>query len=362
VIGGVLYRYFFLRQIRMIGMVLGGIVIIAYMADFTEFARRAGGWPEYTFARGLYLSAMRMPMIIMLVWPFVALFASMGVLISLNRRYELVIARSAGLSAWQFLSPLCLASFSVGLFAILVVNPLAAYSLSTVQELEGTFRGYRKEVSDQLEVPWLRQRTDDGATVIGAGSSARRGAVLGDAVFLQFDADGNFTERFDARSATLETGAWRLENVTRTDLNGNREQLDTYRIESALQPEYVEQRLSDPQEIPIYELPQKIDISRALGISGNRIAMHFHSLVALPMLLVAMTLIAATVCLRFARMGQSGTMIVGGILAGFLLYVTLVVVTAFGNVGLVPPMIAAWVPVIVAMFCGVTFLLYKEDG
>src|SRR5690606_22864431 len=100
----------------------------------------------------------------------------------------------------------------------------------------------------------------------------------------------------------------------------------------------------------------------ALGLSGNRFSMQFHSLVALPMLLVAMTLIAATVSLRFARMGQSGSMILGGILAGFLLYVTLVVATAFGNVGFVPPVVAAWGPVVVAMFSGVTFLLYKEDG
>jgi lipopolysaccharide export system permease protein len=30
--------------------------------------------------------------------------------------------------------------------------------------------------------------------------------------------------------------------------------------------------------------------------------------------------------------------------------------------GFVPTVVAAWVPVVVAMFFGVTFLLYKEDG
>jgi len=39
--------------------------------------------------------------------PFIALFAAMATLISLNRKYELVIARAAGISAWQFLFPLC---------------------------------------------------------------------------------------------------------------------------------------------------------------------------------------------------------------------------------------------------------------
>jgi len=75
-----------------------------------------------------------------------------------------------------------------------------------------------------------------------------------------------------------------------------------------------------------------------------------------------MTLIAATVSMRFARLGQSVTMILSGVVAGFLLYVMTVLVKAFGTAGIVPPVVAAWIPVVVAMFFGVTFLLYREDG
>ncbi|HTV67683.1 MAG TPA: LptF/LptG family permease, partial [Rhizobiaceae bacterium] len=100
----------------------------------------------------------------------------------------------------------------------------------------------------------------------------------------------------------------------------------------------------------------------SFGLSGNEYGMQFHSLVALPVLLVAMTLIAATVSMRFVRMGQSATMILGGIVAGFLLYVMSVLAKSFGTAGFVPPVVAAWSPVVVAMFFGVTFLLYREDG
>ena len=66
--------------------------------------------------------------------------------------------------------------------------------------------------------------------------------------------------------------------------------------------------------------------------------------------------------MRFARLGQSAPMILGGVLAGFLLYVVSVLVKAFGSSGLIPPIVAAWFPVVVAAFFGVTFLLHKEDG
>jgi len=358
-----LSRYLFRRYLMMILQVLAAIVAIAYLVDFTEFARRAGGWPSYTVGRGLYLSAMRMPMIVMLVWPFVALIAAIGVLMSLNRRYELVVVRSAGVSAWQFLAPMCAASLFVGTIAVAVVNPLAAWSLETVEELEMTFRGWTPDRSDSLAIPWFSQDAGDGGiTIIGADRTARHGQLLGDAVFMEIDANGNVIARYDARTATLEANHWHLEDVGKTGSGRRKETLDAVDLPTVLRPEFVEQQLAAPQATSVYELPGKIRVARALGLQANRFAMQFHSLIALPMLMVAMTLIAATVSLRFARMGQSASVILGGILAGFLLYVALVVFTAFGNVGFVPPVLAAWVPVVVAMFFGVTFLLHREDG
>jgi len=61
-------------------------------------------------------------------------------------------------------------------------------------------------------------------------------------------------------------------------------------------------------------------------------------------------------------MGQSATMILGGGVGGLQLYVVSVLFKSFGVAGFVATVVAAWVPVVVAMFFGVTFLLYKEDG
>lgn len=357
-----LFGYFLRRFLVTMALVLGTILTIAFIVDFTEFARRAGNWPDYTFAKGLYLSAMRMPLIAMLIWPFIALIASMLTLIALNRRYELVVVRAAGISAWQFLLPICVGAFAVGLFAITVVNPVASRSLDTVREIEVAFRGMAKRYGDELAVPWLVETLPQGSMVIGASRTARRGLLLGDATFLLLDADGTMTERYDARAARLEAGAWHLEGVRVSARDTVSVSMPTATLPSTLNPEMVENRLVDPEVVPIYDLPASIETARKMGLSTNRFAMHFHSLLALPALMVAMTLIAATATLRFARTGQSAAMLAGGVLAGFLLYVALVTFTAFGNVGFVPPLLAAWAPVILASFFGVTFLLHREDG
>lgn len=361
-IGRTLFWYLFRQFGGVTLQLLTGIIIISYLVDFTEMARRASNWPNYSFQAGLFLSALKLPTIIETALPFVILFAAMLTLIALSRKSELVVIRAAGVSAWQFLSPLCLAALVAGLLSLFILNPISAWSFGMVQGIEANFRGDSGQASEQRRVPWMQQRDENGITVIGAARTAERGLLLAEAVFLRFDDDSRLIERIDADTARLVEGAWELENVIRIDSEREREILPRYRIESRLEAAFVEERLARPESISFFELRGKIGIARALGLQANAFAMQYQSLMAMPLLMVAMTLIAATVSMRFVRMGQSGTLILGGILAGFLLYVVTVLVKAFGSSGLISPVIAAWLPVTVAMFSGVTFLLYREDG
>lgn len=360
--GGTLFFYFMRRYAVLTAQIFLGLLIIAYLADFTEFSRRASSWDGFSFSAGLLLSLLKVPFIVQTAIPFIILFSAITALVNFNRKHELVIARAAGVSAWQFLAPLCVASFLIGVAAVAVLNPLAAKAFAYSQEMEATIRGANPGDDDGSRMPWLRQRTDEGVTIIGAKNTARRGLLLSQATFLRIGEDGDIVERLDARRAVLDDGAWRLTDVVRVDAARDKQELSTVSIKSGLSPEFVEQQLARPEAIPFFELPGKIEVARAFGLGADAFAMQFQSLLALPVLLVAMTLIAATVSMRFARMGQSATLILAGILAGFLLYVVSVVVKAFGSGGIVPPVVAAWTPVVVAMFFGVTFLLYKEDG
>lgn len=360
--GWTLHRYFLVRYAVVTTWFFLGVMALIFLVDFTELAGRVAGIAGFTLPISLGISALRTPMILLQTVPFVALFAAMATLVSLNRKYELVVARSAGISAWQFLLPVCVGALLFGLLSIFVLNPIAAYGFSRSEEMETQLRAGNSALTPSPVTPWLRQRTDDHDTIIGARSVIRNGTVLVNAVFYDLDQNGDLTERKDVERAILRTGFWELRNVQR--FRGGRKLpfIEAMRLPTNLTPEFVQERLARPETIPVYELPEKIEAARSFGLSANPFSMQLQSLLALPFLMVAMTLIAATVSMRFARMGQSATMILGGIVAGFLLYVVSVLVRAFGNAGLMPPPVAAWFPVVVAMFFGVTYLLYKEDG
>jgi lipopolysaccharide export system permease protein len=178
-----LSRYFFSRYMTTFLVYCLGLLLVILLVDFNETSRRLSRAPDYTVALGLLVSALRVPSVLQLIIPFVVLIASIATLMQLNRKYELVVTRAAGISAWQFLAPLIIANLLIGVLSITVLNTLAA---SRDAKSGGHCR--RKQsgqpATDQHAAPWLRQRTAEGDTVLGRpGQLRRRHQTLGRNLF-----------------------------------------------------------------------------------------------------------------------------------------------------------------------------------
>lgn len=360
-IGPTLGLYFLRRYAVITFWNFVGISALLFLVNITEISARSAGLPGYSTAWALSVAALQIPIVMQQAVPFVGLIAAMATLISLNRKHELVIARSAGISAWEFLTPIMTGALIFGILSVTLLNPVATAGFRHAQELEAEVTGAHTRVNREAR-RWLKQRTAEGTTIIGADAALDGGKTLVRPVFLRIDDSGHIFERLDARRAQLRDGYWELDDVSRLRGQQPPEHADTLTLPTNLHTEFVAERLTSPEAVSIFELPRTIKIAHSFGMRASAFATEFQSLLATPPLLVAMSLIAATVSMRFARMGLSATMILGGILAGFLLYVVSALAEAFGSAGFVPPVVAAWTPVVIAMFVGVTFLLYKEDG
>ena len=199
-------------------------------------------------------------------------------------------------------------------------------------------------------------------TAAQATSAASDGTRLRGVTFYDIDGDDSMRGRLDAASAELRPGEWLLEDAVRTEAGAPPIRLGTARVATAILPETVAQRATVPEATPFPALPARIAGLRRLGLPEAPFAMQLHNLLTRPVLFVAMTLIAGTVTLRFARFGQARTVVLGGLAAAFALYVATVLVRAFGAAGMVAPVVAAWLPVLAALMFGAAVLLRTEDG
>src|SRR5271155_5811637 len=199
-----LSRYFGLRFLSSVVGSFIGVVALAAMIDYVELMRRGADWPTATAWLLAKISMYRVPQLTERIMPFSVLVGAMSCYLALSRRLELVVARAAGVSAWQFVAPSMIAAFLFGVVATAIYNPLAAVMHERSKHLEAEMTGElpSSAVRESTGGFWVRQRNADGAAIINAKSSRQQGAELGGVSVFTFGNDGQFQERIEAKSAT----------------------------------------------------------------------------------------------------------------------------------------------------------------
>src|SRR5579872_6129937 len=125
-IAGTLSRYFAMRFVTSVVGSFIGVIALAAMIDYVELMRRGADWPNATAWLLAKISMYRVPQLTERILPFTVLVGAMSCYLTLSRRLELVVARSAGVSAWQFVAPAVIVAFLIGVFATTVYNPVSA--------------------------------------------------------------------------------------------------------------------------------------------------------------------------------------------------------------------------------------------
>jgi lipopolysaccharide export system permease protein len=177
-----------------------------------------------------------------------------------------------------------------------------------------------------------------------------------------YHADGRFMERIEAARALLEYGAWRLEDVRISAPGEATRAADPYFLATNLTSEQVSQSFLAPASVSFWKLPEVMARTEAAGLDASGYKLRHQSLLARPLLLIAMVLIAATVSLRFFRSGGVSRTVSGGVAAGFVLYVATKLAGDLGGAGLLSATVAAWAPAIIGAMLGILVLLHQEDG
>jgi len=361
-IAGTLARYFGWRFLSAVLAVFAGILALTAMIDFLELMRRSADIKDVSGLLIAKISMFRVPFITERVLPFAVLVGAMFCYLNLSRRLELVIARAAGISAWQFITPAVAIAALIGIATTTIYNPISAnlreQSTRLEAELSGRDGGFRNVGRDF----WLRQRNDDGQAIINAKSSRQQGIQLGGVSIFRFDASGHFHDRIEAKSATLETGYWRLEEARFYASGVAPTERDSFRLPTTLTPVQVGESFATPETVPFWQLSSYIDLAENAGIAAGGYRLQYYQLLAQPFYLVAMVLLAAAVSLRFFRFGGVQKIVLGGIGAGFLLYVMAKVAGDLSKAGLLAPLAAAALPPAVGGLTGLIALLYQEDG
>jgi len=356
-------RYFAGRFVVSALGVFASIFILLVLVDYIEMVRKTSGLASVSAITVAETSLFRVPQLLEKMMPFCILIGAMTCYLALSRRLELVVARAAGISAWQFIAPALASSIVLGIAEKTAYNPISANLRELSKRMEAELFGSAPGGGIQdASGFWINQVNSEGQAIINAARSEQQGVRLTGLTVFRFDPDSRFKERIEAREATLEEGRWLFKSARRYSLDGPPVDQDSFFLTTSLTPAQVRNSFSTPETVSFWQLPGYIRSSESSGFATAGYRLQYHKLIAQPFLLAAMVMLAAAVSLRFFRFGGVQKMVLSGVGAGFLLYVLSKVTEDLSKAELMHPIAAAWLPVCVGGLTGFLALLYQEDG
>lgn len=359
----VLDRYIarqFLASLLLIILIVTSLVVIT---DVLEMTRRSYG-RSINFFYIVRLVLLRTPVTLQEILPFIMLISGMVCYVKLSRNSELIVMRSLGISAWQFMFPSLIVSFLIGAAFVLFITPITSTMFYKSEVMEDKIiKGNLAKASALSKGLWLRDYTNEiGNIIIHADHISHDASKLVNVVLLVYDHDFSFKERIDAESAIIKENKWILQNINIATIDELKNPLPSLEFKTNINVEKLQDSFTKPNNLSFWQLPSFINNMKIAGFSALRHRQYYYSLCILPFILISMTLLSAGFSLKISRRLQNSFELIFGIVLSFVIYFITHMLNAMGLSGTIPLELAVIAPLVLCLSIAAFIILQREDG
>jgi lipopolysaccharide export system permease protein len=298
-----LYRYLALQFFLGVAVVYAGFLMLAFSIDAVDLLNRTAGHDVGT-AVVIGMAVLQLPDLGQKLMPFSILGGGVITFVRLSRSQELVAARAAGISAWDFMLPPLAVAIAIGVTAVTLFTPLSARMFAEFSGLEAHYiKGEASQLSVSINGLWLRQGDEKQQSVIHALRVADQGQHLENVIVFLYGPNDEFLGRIDAQSAQLKNQAWQLSDAYVSGQAGAPVRYAHYALPTTLTAAQIQESSAPPDTLSFWDLPSYIRAAQAAGFSETRYQLYLYKLYALPVLYAALVFMAASFSLRPLRDG-----------------------------------------------------------
>jgi LPS export ABC transporter permease LptG/LPS export ABC transporter permease LptF len=350
-------RYVLARFLSALLLIFASALLLSMVVDyFDKLDEVARHRPPFAAVLGFYRYFVLS--IAIQIAPFAVLLATLVGLGVLSKNAEDTAFKASGVSLWRLALPVAafVAIGAVGVFAV------GEYVLPIAEQRQSRFRNviYGRPADYGLrtaaERNWYLAR--DGRIWFREESIPARSALLGVSIF-RFDPDFTLSGRTDARQAVWNGSEWVLTDGWSRAFDGRDESFRRF-AEDRVGGDPAEAVVASrrrPEEMRFRELERLTRHLRAGGYPTASLETALQAKLAQPALLPVMALLAVPFAFRVGRRGALAGIGVG-LTLGILTLVASAFATKLGEVGALPPWLAAWSPAIL-FGLGASYLILR---
>jgi lipopolysaccharide export system permease protein len=299
----------------------------------------------------------RFPATLATFLPISLLLSLLLTVTELSYRNELTAIWSIGLSPLRLIMTLAPIAIVIGFVHFAVVDRAVPTAAPILRSWGIADYGEKKLKIGEKDPIWLRSGTD----IMRAAGANRDATRLSDVVIFKRDAQGILTEQIFAEAASLQPEGWVLQNVVAYNTNASAPARSTQLIyKGTMRAAEAGSRSGDPEEMTISDLSYFI-ANDGFGIRPTYVYQTWwHKRISLIFVSFIMICLIIPLATRFKRGGGLGVLFSLGVGLGFAFFILDGIAMSVGELGVVFPWLAAWLPVLVFGLLSL-YLLAKSE-
>ena len=361
---GTLFRYFAFRFIGWICLCLFSLVAIISLIQTIELVRRVSvltrDVPDVNY---LAMALLNIPNVMHMILPFAILSGAMLCFSAWNRSNEFVAVRGFGQSIWASLGPALFAGFMVGMAFITVINPIGAVTSRAYEaKLADIFGNNKNDMTVSESGIWIRDSLADGKLIFHGDSLDADASQIINPVIYEFNQASKLRRVIKADSSQLTKTGWMIENAVSWQSNGAETALGHIILPTSLGALNLQQSSLSPQALSIFQLPEFIMSLEHAGIPATAHRLHLYQLLALPLMMVGITMLAARATLTNSLRGSRSRLFIRGVLLATAIFIFTYFMQVMGVSLRIPTIVAAWTPAFTVFLIGAIILAQGDEA
>jgi lipopolysaccharide export system permease protein len=315
---------------------VAGFALVFDLLDAAQSVVRGADSPARALAT---YAGLRLPSLIAEMMPLAALIAGILTVGDLLRNRELVIVWNGGVSPLGIIWRLLPAGLVLIGLKFAIDDQLTPWSAAQLRSWGvGEYR-HSSLIGGAPDAIWF-ESGDDAVRI--RRDAAAVGEVRDIAIFRR-DADGLLLERLDAPRAEPTVGGWRLQNVVRRTVGAHEtERLTELAWRGTIDLDRIALLAREPRELSLAQLATVIANQGFAIRATDAYETWLHVRIAGAIVPFLLVILAFGVARRFSRTGTLAPIFLRGVGIGFSFLVAEGLLVALAEVGLVSPMLAAW--------------------
>lgn len=300
-----------------------------------------------------------LPSIIIWTFPMSMLLAVLLTFGRLSSSSEIAAMKSCGIGFGRIATPAIVLGFVVSLFAIAFneyVVPWANTAYSNVLYYE-----IKHNTAPRSQEHIIFKDIQDGkihqlvyAQLYNADSQSMHGVTMQD-----YDKDGQIAHVETAAYATWDGKIWTLHEGMLYDVTDgkseHRMRFETQVLPINTSPTQLVREQKKPEELTMKELREQISIMQTQFVDTNKLQAELYQRITVPMASLVFALIGVPLGLQPTRNSSSKGFVMSVIII-FLYYTVMTMSNAIARGGIMPPIIAVWIPNIIGFLAGLVLI------